>query len=112
MAGEVFSARALSIAKAPVQVLPENAPKPDKKVKQAPEKKPKEVAKAEAKEKPAAATPPQPGGCSAISRRRFGACPSRAVIACQPIPSTRNTTVRRDAGTGNPATFNSTSPSA
>jgi membrane protein involved in colicin uptake len=41
------------IAKAPVQVLPENAPKPDKKVKQAPEKKPKEVAKAEAKEKPA-----------------------------------------------------------
>lgn len=41
------------IAKAPVQVLPENAPKPDKKVKQAPEKKSKEVAKAEAKEKPA-----------------------------------------------------------
>lgn len=39
--------------KAPVQVLPENAPKPDKKVKQASENKPKEVAKAEAKEKPA-----------------------------------------------------------
>jgi outer membrane biosynthesis protein TonB len=40
--------------KAPVQVLPENAPKPEKKVEQVPEeKKPKEVAKAEPKPKPA-----------------------------------------------------------
>lgn len=39
--------------KAPVQVLPENAPKPEKKVEQVPEeKKPKEVAKAEPKPKP------------------------------------------------------------
>ena len=39
--------------KAPVKVLPENAPKPDKKVEQAPAEKPKQVARAEPKAKPA-----------------------------------------------------------
>jgi TonB family protein len=41
------------IAKAPVKVLPENAPKPDQAVKQAPKEKPKEVAKADPKPRPA-----------------------------------------------------------
>ena len=41
------------IPKAPVQVLAENEPKPQKKVKQAPEQKPKEVAKVETKPKSA-----------------------------------------------------------